>query len=481
MAYISTNPATGEVAATFAEHTPAELEERLGRAAAAFASWRDRPFAERARRLTEAAGLFEAESPQIASLLTAEMGKTLAAARAEVAKCALAMRWFAQHAELLLAPEPVAGAAGESRVVYEPLGAVLAVMPWNFPLWQVVRFAAPALMAGNVCLVKHASNVPRAALALEDLFRRAGFPDGVYTNLLLSAGGVATVVADPRVAAVTLTGSEAAGRAIAAAAGAALKKSVLELGGSDPFLVLDSADLGRAVPAAVAARVQNNGQSCIAAKRFVVVASRHDEFLQRFVAGMAALRVGDPCDASTDVGPLVSAAQRDEVAGQVEDARDKGAAVHCGGIVPAGPGFFYPPTVLTGVTAGMRVAREEVFGPVAVVHRVAGFEEALRVANGTPWGLGASVWADDPGEQQAAVARLEAGMVFVNAVVASTPELPFGGTKRSGYGRELAAAGIREFCNLKSVFVACGVTAGRTAAGPAPLPAFPSGTAGAPR
>jgi succinate-semialdehyde dehydrogenase/glutarate-semialdehyde dehydrogenase len=454
MSYTSTDPATGEVVATFAEHTPAEVEERLAGAAAAFVSWRGRPFAERARCLAGAAGLFEAQSQELASLLTAEMGKTLAAARAEVAKCALALRWSAANAERILAPESVASAAAESRVECEPLGPVLAVMPWNFPLWQVVRFAAPALMAGNCCLVKHASNVPRAAIALEDLFRRSGLPAGVYTNLLLSAGRVAAIVADDRVAAVTLTGSEAAGRAVAAAAGAALKKCVLELGGSDPFLVLDSADLGRAVPAAVAARVQNNGQSCIAAKRFVVVASRYEAFLEGFVAAMAALRVGDPRDPSTDVGPLVSAAQREEVAGQVEDARARGATVHCGGAVPGGRGYYYPPTVLTGVTPGMRAGREEVFGPVAVVHRVGGLEEALRVANGTPWGLGASVWAEDPAEQRAATARLEAGMVFVNAVVASTPELPFGGTKRSGYGRELAAAGLREFCSLKTVFVA---------------------------
>jgi succinate-semialdehyde dehydrogenase / glutarate-semialdehyde dehydrogenase len=365
----------------------------------------------------------------------------------------MCMRFFAERAEGFLAEEEVASAASRSLIRYEPLGPVLAVMPWNFPLWQVVRFAAPALMAGNVGLLKHASNVPQAALFLEDAFRRAGFPDGAFTTLLVPAGAVAGIIADDRIAAVTLTGSEGAGRSVAAAAGQALKKCVLELGGSDPFLVLSSADIERAVQTAVTARVQNNGQSCIAAKRFVVVDDVADRFVPAFVDAMAALTVGDPFDPATDVGPLVSAAQRAEIAAQVDDARDKGAVVACGGEILPGDGWFYAPTVLTGVTPSMRAYGEEIFGPVAVVEQVADIDEAIGVANRTTFGLGASVWATDPEEQQRCVEGIEAGMVYVNAMVASTPELPFGGIKRSGYGRELSELGIKEFCNAKAVWL----------------------------
>jgi succinate-semialdehyde dehydrogenase/glutarate-semialdehyde dehydrogenase len=327
-------------------------------------------------------------------------------------------------------------------------------MPWNFPLWQVVRFAAPALMAGNVGLLKHASNVPQTALLLEDVFRRAGFPEGCFTTLLVGSDAVAGLIADERVAAVTLTGSEAAGRAVGAAAGAALKKCVLELGGSDPFIVCASADLERAATTAAQARVQNNGQSCIAAKRFIVVDAVAEEFVGRFTTAMAALVVGDPFDPATDVGPLVSAAQREEVASQVDDARAHGVTVACGGTVPEGPGWYYPPTVVSGVTPAMRIATEEVFGPVAIVERVADLDAAIAVANDTSFGLGASVWTNDPAERAQLVDQVEAGMVFVNAMVASTPELPFGGIKNSGYGRELSDLGIKEFCNAKAVFVA---------------------------
>jgi succinate-semialdehyde dehydrogenase/glutarate-semialdehyde dehydrogenase len=453
VAFASVNPATGEVVETFEPHTDKEVEERLHRAAETFASYRWTSFAERGRSMVTAAELLESEQPDIARVLTTEMGKTFAAAKGEVAKCALTMRWYAEHAERLLADEPIETSAAQSYVRYEPLGPVLAVMPWNFPVWQVVRFAAPTLMAGNVGLLKHASNVPRTALLLEDVFRRAGFADGVFSTLLVGSGEVAGLIADDRVAAVTLTGSEAAGRSVAGTAGQYLKKCVLELGGSDPFLVLASADLDRAVATAALARVQNNGQSCIAAKRFIVVEAVADEFTERFGAAMAGLVVGDPLDPATDVGPLVSESQRREVAGQVDDARAKGAQVACGGAIPDGRGWYYPPTVLTGVTAEMRAYEEEIFGPVAVLEVARDLDEAIALANRTSFGLGSSVWTSDQGEIAACVERIEAGMVFVNAMVASQPEMPFGGIKRSGYGRELAHLGIREFCNAKSVWV----------------------------
>jgi len=453
VAFASVNPATGEVVETFEPHTDKDVEERLHRAAETFASYRWTSFAERAHCMVAAAELLEGEQPEIAHVLTTEMGKTFAAAKGEVAKCALTMRWYAEHAERLLADEPIETSAAKSYVRYEPLGPVLAVMPWNFPLWQVVRFAAPTLMAGNVGLLKHASNVPRTALLLEDVFRRAGFAEGTFSTLLIGAGEVAAIIGDDRVVAVTLTGSEAAGRSVAATAGKHLKKCVLELGGSDPFLVLASADLDRAVPVAAQARVQNNGQSCIAAKRFIVIEAVADEFTERFAVAMSNLVVGDPLDPATDVGPLVSESQRAEVAGQVDDARSKGVHVACGGVAPDGTGWYYPPTVLTGVTPEMRVFEEEVFGPVAAVEVAHDLDEAVALANRTSFGLGASVWTNDDAEVSACVERIEAGMVFVNAMVASQPEMPFGGIKRSGYGRELSHLGIREFCNAKSVWV----------------------------
>jgi succinate-semialdehyde dehydrogenase/glutarate-semialdehyde dehydrogenase len=453
MAFATTNPSTGKVEQTFPGHRPEEVDALLARAAGAFTAWRRTTFAERARLMTTAAELLEAEQPDVASILTTEMGKTFAAAKAEVSKCAMAFRWFAEHAERLLADEEIATAARRSTVRYQPLGAVLAVMPWNFPLWQVTRFAAPTLMAGNVGLLKHASNVPQAALYLGDLFRRAGFPEGAFTTLLVGQDAVAGIIADDRIAAVTLTGSERAGQSVAAAAGHALKKCVLELGGSDPFVVLASADLDAAVSTAVRARVQNNGQSCIAAKRFIVEQPVYEEFRARFTAEMASLRVGDPFDPATDVGPLVSEAQRAEIASQVEDARAKGAVVECGGEMMERPGWYYAPTVLTGVTPAMRVDTEEVFGPVAVLERASDVAEAITLANATQYGLGASVWTRDELEQRQCVDEIDAGQVFVNAMVASTPEMPFGGVKRSGYGREMSALGIKEFCNAKTVWV----------------------------
>jgi succinate-semialdehyde dehydrogenase/glutarate-semialdehyde dehydrogenase len=453
MPFATTNPATGQIEKTFDTHTPAEVEALIQRAVVAFGEYRHTTFAERARHLITAAELLEGEVPDVARILTTEMGKTFASARGEVSKCALGLRWFAEHAEALLADEPIATGASRSYVHYQPIGPVLAIMPWNFPMWQVVRFAAPALMVGNVGLLKHASNVPQTALVLEDLFRRAGLPDGVFTNLFVESKDIAKVIEDPRIAAVTLTGSERAGMSVASTAGHALKKSVLELGGSDAFIVLESADMETTVRTAVEARVQNNGQSCIAAKRFIVVEPVADEFLRRFTEAMDALVVGDPFDPATDVGPIVTEAQRAELVAQVEEARSQGATVHSGGQVVDGPGWYFPPTVLSGITADMRVAQEELFGPVAMVERVPDLTAALEVANATTFGLGSSVWGTDEAEIQRCIEELEAGAVFVNAMVASTPELPFGGIKRSGFGRELSELGLKEFCNAKTVWI----------------------------
>jgi succinate-semialdehyde dehydrogenase/glutarate-semialdehyde dehydrogenase len=454
MTYVSINPATGVEVSRFDNHDAAEIERRLDQAHTAWLRWRATSFEERAGLMVAAAQLLEGEIPVAGELLSKEMGKTFAAAKGEVAKCALAMRFYAEHAERFLATEEIASPAKHSGVRYEPIGPVLAIMPWNFPLWQVVRFAAPAIMAGNVGVLKHASNVPGTAHFLEQLFERAGFPKGVFTNMFVTVDEVGQIIGDDRIAAVTLTGSERAGRSVGALAGHHLKKSVLELGGSDPFVVAHSADLGRTVPLAVTARVQNNGQSCIASKRFIVVASRAEEFVERFTKAMDEVVMGDPFDAATVLGPVVSAAQREELAGQVDDSVAKGAVATAGGFVPEGPGFFFPATVLTDVTTDMRAGCEEMFGPVATVHVVDDLDAAIEFANSTPWGLGSSIWAEDAEEQQQGIEHLEAGMVFVNAVVASTPELPFGGIKLSGYGRELGVHGIREFTNAKTFFVA---------------------------
>jgi succinate-semialdehyde dehydrogenase/glutarate-semialdehyde dehydrogenase len=453
MPFATINPATGKTEKEFPVHTSAEVDALLDKAVAAFADYRHTSYAERARHLVAAAELLEGEVPDVARILTTEMGKTFAAAKAEVSKSAMAMRWFADNAEGLLADETIATKATKSYVHYQPIGPVLAVMPWNFPLWQVTRFAAPVLMVGNVGLLKHASNVPQTAVAIEDLFRRAGFPEGVFTNLFVESKNVAALIEDPRIAAVTLTGSEPAGMSVGAAAGHALKKSVLELGGSDPFIVLASADLDACVRTAVTARVQNNGQSCIAAKRFIVLDSVFDEFVARFTEAMDALVVGDPFDPATDVGPIVSEAQREELVDQVARARAQGATVHAG-TIPAGDGWYFAPTVLSGITVDMPVAQEEIFGPVAMVVRVPDVDAALEVANATTFGLGSSVWGDDQGEIDRCIEGLEAGAVFVNAMVASTPELPFGGIKRSGYGRELSEIGLKEFANAKTVWIA---------------------------
>jgi succinate-semialdehyde dehydrogenase/glutarate-semialdehyde dehydrogenase len=452
MPYATINPATGQTEKTYPAHTPAEVEAILQRAADTFAEYRTTSYAERARHLINAADLFEGEAPDIARIVTIEMGKTFASARGEASKCALGLRWFAEHAESLLADQPIATGASRSYVHYQPIGVVLAIMPWNFPLWQVVRFAAPALMVGNVGLLKHASNVPQTALLIEDIFRRAGLPEGAFSNLFVESKDVAAIIEDPRIAAVTLTGSERAGMSVAATAGHALKKSVLELGGSDPFIVLPSADLDATVHTAVNARVQNNGQSCIAAKRFIVVEAVADEFLRRFTEAMDALVVGDPFDPATQVGPIVTEAQRAELMGQIEEARSQGAVVH-GGTAVDGPGWYLKPAVLSGVTADMPVAQEELFGPVAIVERVPDLTAAIEVANSTTFGLGSSVWTNDEEEQRRCIEEIEAGAVFVNAMVVSTPELPFGGIKRSGFGRELSELGLKEFTNAKTVWI----------------------------
>ncbi|MFJ4628756.1 NADP-dependent succinic semialdehyde dehydrogenase [Streptomyces sp. NPDC088847] len=458
MPIATVNPANGETLKTYEAMGAEEIERRLQLAEATFRTYRTSAFAERARLMHRAADLLDEDQQDIGRIMTTEMGKPVKQARAEAAKCAKSMRWYADHAEELLADEQPAAAdvkdSGGSRALvrYRPLGPVLAVMPWNFPLWQVIRFAAPALMAGNVGLLKHASNVPQTALYLEDLFHRAGFPEGAFQTLLVGSGAIEEILRDERVKAATLTGSEPAGRAVASVAGDMVKKTVLELGGSDPYVVMPSADIERAAQIAVTARVQNNGQSCIAAKRFIVHADVFDAFAERFVAGMKALTVGDPLGEETEVGPVASEAGRSDLEELVDDAVESGATVLCGGERPDGPGWFYPPTVLTDITREMRIHREETFGPVATLYRVADLDEAVLLANDTPFGLSSNVWTRDEAEVERFVRDLEAGGVFFNGMTASHPAFPFGGVKRSGYGRELSGHGIREFCNITTVW-----------------------------
>ncbi len=450
------NPTTGSVERTFEEISDPDVERILARSAATFRTYRTTSFEQRGAWMVRAAEILESEADAIAVMMTTEMGKTVAAAKAEAVKCAKACRYFAEHAESFLVDEPAdAPAVGAARAygTWQPLGPVLAVMPWNFPLWQAMRFAAPALMAGNVGLLKHASNVPQCALFMQELFERAGFPVGAFQTLLISAARVEGVLRDDRVVAVTLTGSGPAGSSVASIAGDVVKKSVLELGGSDPFVVMPSADLERASKVATTARCLNNGQSCIAAKRFIAHVDIADEFERRFVAEMSSQVVGDPMDAATAIGPLANAQQQQDMVDLVADAVGKGAIVRCGGVAPDGPGYFYPPTVLTGITADMRIHTEEAFGPVATLYRVADIDEAVELANATEFGLGANAWTEDEAERARFVRDLDAGMVFINGNTTSFNELPFGGVKNSGYGRELTAHGIREFCNLKSVWV----------------------------
>jgi len=458
MPIASINPATGETIARFEEHDAAEIDARIAAAAAAHRTLRGTGFAQRRDWMHAAADVLDADVDSVAEMITAEMGKPLAQARAEVAKSAKAMRFYADRAEEFLSgwtlDDPSAVGASRAHTAYQPLGVVLAVMPWNYPIWQVIRFAAPALMAGNTGLLKHASNVPQAALYLDTLFERGGFPEGSFRSLLIPAAKVEGVLRDPRVVAATLTGSEPAGRSVAAIAGSEVKHVVLELGGSDPFLVMTSADLDRAVATAVTSRTTNNGQACINAKRFIVHADVHDAFVEKFAAAMSALRVGDPMSDGTDIGPLATRSGREDLVELVDDAVAGGATAVVGGSVPDGDGWFYPPTVLTGLTPQMRLYREEAFGPVASVYRAEDADDALRIANDTTFGLSSAVWTEDPDEEERLVAGLDAGAVFVNGMSISYPELPFGGIKDSGVGRELSAEGIREFCNLKSVWKA---------------------------
>ena len=456
MAIATINPATGETLKTYDELSEAEVQRCLATAAAAHASYRLTSFADRAAWMRRAADILDDENEQIATMMVTEMGKTLVAARAEVTKCASTCRYYAAHAEGYLADEPAdAAAVGASGawVRYDSLGPVLAIMPWNFPLWQAMRFAAPALMAGNVGLLKHASNVPQTALFMQDLFTRAGFPEGAFQTLLVGSRRVEAILRDPRITAATLTGSTPAGQSVGSIAGSEIKKVVLELGGSDPFVVMPSAKLPEAARVAAVARCINNGQSCIAAKRFIVHEAVYEEFERLFVAEMAAKKVGNPMDEATDIGPLANAQQLEDVEELVADAVAKGARVLCGGAASGGPGYYYPPTVLAGITEDMRVHLEEVFGPVATIYRVPDIDGAIELANVTVFGLGANAWTEDEGERARFAADLAAGMVFINGNVTSYPQLPFGGIKTSGFGRELASQGIREFCNIKSVWV----------------------------
>jgi succinate-semialdehyde dehydrogenase/glutarate-semialdehyde dehydrogenase len=450
MAIATVNPATGEKLKVFEPLNEDEIERRLRCAVDAYQVNRARSFADRATRMSRAGAILEERAKQYGRLITVEMGKPVTAAIAEVKKCALVCRYYAENAESFLRDEPVKTDAAESYIRYEPIGPVLAVMPWNFPFWQVFRFAAPALMAGNVGLLKHSSNVPQCALAIEEVFVDAGFDHHEFQTLLIASDQVARILEDERVRAATLTGSEPAGASVASTAAARIKKSVLELGGSDPFVVMPSADLDEAVKVAVKARIVNNGQSCIAAKRFIVHSSIAGEFETKFAAAMRALKVGDPLDESTDIGPLAMPQIADDIADQVSRSVAAGARVLAGG---KRNGNYYEPTVLVDVPRDSAAAREETFGPVAPVFRVADVNDAITLANDTPFGLGASVWTNDRQEAERFIAGIESGQVFVNAMVASDPRVPFGGVKHSGFGRELGVHGIREFVNIKTVWV----------------------------
>ena len=453
MAIATINPTTGKTVRIFEPFSPARVVECLDRATAAYREHRRTTFSARAERMRKAAAILDAESRELGRLMTVEMGKPIGAAIAEAEKCATACRYYADNSERFLADQPVKMEGGRSWVAFQPIGAVLAIMPWNFPFWQVFRFAAPAIMAGNVGVLKHASNVPQCALAIEDVFRRAGFGDGVFQTLLVGPDVIDGIIADGRIAAVTLTGSEGAGRSVASAAGRNLRKSVVELGGSDPFVVMPSADLEQAVSTAVTARMINNGQSCIAAKRFIIHEKIYDEFLKRFVAGVSAIRIGDPMDEKTQLGPLATGAIRDQLDNQVRASVAAGARVATGGKKLEREGFFYAPTVLTDIPPQAPAAQEELFGPVASVFRAKDLGDAIRLANGTSFGLGASAWTRDAGERDRFIADIESGLLFINGMVASDPRLPFGGVKNSGFGRELGEFGIREFVNIKSVRV----------------------------
>ena len=454
MAIATINPATGEVIKTFQPLTEADIEKKIQLAVSAFRAERKTPFAVRAQRMRKAAQILERDKEKFARLMTLEMGKTYKSAVAEAVKCTTACNFYAENAEKIMADEVVETGAKKSFVRYLPIGPILAIMPWNFPFWQVIRFAAPALMAGNVGLLKHASNVPQCALAIESIFLEAGFPEGVFQALLIGSGQVDALLNDPRIMAATLTGSEQAGIQVGVGAAKRIKKVVLELGGSDPFIVMPSADLDAAVSTAVQARVQNNGQSCIAAKRFIVAEPIADEFERRFVAKMESLQIGDPFDEKTELGPLSTPDGVKDLDADVQKSVTAGAKVLTGGHPLKRPGNYYAPTVLTNVPKNSPAYSEEFFGPVASVFRVKDVDEAIRLANDVRFGLGASVWTNDEKERERFINEIEAGMVFVNKMVASDPRIPFGGVKASGHGRELSAVGMREFLNAKTVWVA---------------------------
>jgi succinate-semialdehyde dehydrogenase / glutarate-semialdehyde dehydrogenase len=453
MAIATINPATGEVLKTFEQISDAQLEEKLQRAVSTFREFRKTSFADRGAKMVKAAEILEADKEKLGRVMTTEMGKTYRSAVDEAAKCAWVCRYYAENAEKFLADEVAAVDGTKSFVRYQPVGPILAVMPWNYPFWQVFRFIAPSVMAGNVGLLKHASNVPQSALLIEDVLLRAGFPAGVFQTLLIGASKVGRILADPRVKAATLTGSEGAGVQVGIAAATDIKKVVLELGGSDPFIVMKSANLEQAVTVGVKARVLNNGQSCIAAKRFIVAEEIADEFEKQFVKKMEALKIGDPFDATTDVGPLATADGLDELDADVQKTIQAGARLLTGGKRLNQPGNYYLPTVLTNIPDGSPAACGELFGPVASLFRAKNAEDAIRIANASPFGLGASAWTNDSAEREKFINGLEAGMVFINRMVASDPRLPFGGVKRSGHGRELAVFGIREFMNIKTVSI----------------------------
>ncbi len=453
MAIASINPTTGETLKTFSALSAEEIEQKLRLASDTFRTYRNTSFADRARMMHRAAEILEAEKSEFGKLMTLEMGKPVKAAIAEAEKCAWVCRYYAENGERHLADQVVETNAQKSYVHFQPLGPVLAVMPWNFPFWQVFRFAAPALIAGNVGLLKHASNVPQCALAIEEIFTRAGFPKGAFQTLLIGSEAVETILNDSRTVAATLTGSEPAGRSVAAIAGKQIKKTVLELGGSDPFIVMPSANLDEAVKTAVTARTINNGQSCIAAKRFIVAAEIYDEFERKYVEQMKALKIGDPLEESTEIGPLATPQIVNDLDEQVQRAVAEGARVLTGGRRIERPGNFYEPTVLVDVDVNTPVSCEEIFGPVAMLFRVSDIDEAIRIANATPFGLGSAAWTNDAHEQSRFIEEIEAGSVFINGMVASDPRLPFGGVKHSGYGRELAEFGIREFVNIKTVWI----------------------------
>lgn len=456
MSMAVTNPTTGLVEKTYEEDSSAVVEHKLALAQQAHETLRRTPFATRATWMLAAAELMEADVDNLATMLVREMGKPIAQAEGEVHKCVKNMRFYAQKAEEFLADEkledPTSVNASAAWTRYDPLGIVLAVMPWNYPLWQVMRFAAPALMAGNAGLLKHASNVPESALYLHTLFTRGGFPEGSFSTVMIPVGMVSGVIDDWRVKAITLTGSEPAGRAVAERAGRQIKKSVLELGGSDAFVVMPSADIEKSAKTGVLARISNNGQSCIAGKRFIIHEDIYDQWVDIFIAEMGSLVMGDPMDRTTQVGPLATANGQRDIADLVEDAKAKGARVLLGGELPDGPGFFYPPTIIDSITPDMRITMEEAFGPLASVYRIASREEAIAVANQTTFGLSSAIWSNDAVEHDFFTKELDAGAVFINGMTLSYPELPFGGIKDSGFGRELGAPGIREFTNMKTVW-----------------------------